>query len=145
MEILDRIFPGVMRRMEVGALVLACVLCSCARDSSHPSSPAKDAGNSVATFLRNAERQAETDEQRKEIQRALGDMLKQSPAQLRQARYADYTGKPNSWSITDVLRHYFVPNPQVALDDSRFFEDFQAPEARGVIQHQLDEVTKALP
>jgi hypothetical protein len=133
-----------VRRLGLAALLLACLLCACTRRNSSPAAAEPTNENSVAAFLKNADRQAETDEQRKEIQRALHDMLDQSPAQLRQMRYADYSGQANAWTVTELLRHYFVPNPPEALDDAHFFQDVRAAEARAAIQHQLDEVTRAL-
>ena len=112
------------------------------RDSASPA-PGVNGDNSVATFLNNAERQAETDEQRGEIQRALQDMLVKSSPELQQLRYADYTGQANKWSIIELLRHYFVPNPPAALDQRRFFQDVRAPAARAAVQRQLDELHRA--
>jgi hypothetical protein len=123
---------------------LVCFHCGCGHKGNTPASPAPEQGNSVAAFLKDAERQSETDDQRKEIQRALRDMLDKSPEELRRMRYADYTGKANSWSITQLLEHYFVPDPLATLDDQRFFLDVRAPAARAAIQHQLDEVTRAI-
>ena len=123
-------------------LLLPCFYCGCKPEA--PASPAPLKDNTVAAYLKNAERQSETDEQRKDIQRALRDMLDKSPAELRQMRYPDYAGHANAWSITQLLQHYFVPNPPAALDEQRFFEDVRAPEARAAIQHQLDEVGRAL-
>jgi hypothetical protein len=94
--------------------------------------------------LKNAERQTETDEQRREIQRALRDMLDRPPTELQQIRYANYAGQVNMWSITQLLQHYFVPNPAAALDETRFYQDVHAPAAREAIQHQLAEVSRAL-
>jgi hypothetical protein len=122
-------------------LLLPWFCCGCGHGGT--SSPAPDKDNSVAAFLQNAERQSETDEQRKEIQRALRDMLDKSPAELRQTRYPDYTGQANAWSIKQLLQHYFVTNPPAALDEQRFFQDVRAPAARAAIQHQLDEVSRA--
>jgi len=70
-------------------------------------------------------------------------MLDKSPTELRQIRYTDYTGQVNKWSITQLLQHYFVPNPPAGLDETRFYEDVHAPAARATIQHQLDEVSRA--
>lgn len=112
-----------------------------------PGSPAATGpknGNSVAAFLRNAERQTETDEQRKEVQRALRDMLEKPPAELRQIRYSDYAGKKNEWSVTQLLQHYFVPSRPAALDETHFYEDLKAPAARAAVQRQLNKVTRAL-
>ncbi|MFN0101518.1 MAG: hypothetical protein ACKV2U_05440 [Bryobacteraceae bacterium] len=123
-------------------LLLPCFYSGCTREDASSPAPATD--NSVVAFLNNAERQSETDHQRKEIQRALSDMLDKSPAELRQMRYQDYAGQANAWSITQLLRHYFVPDPPVALDERRFFEDVPAPAARAAIQRKLDEVARAI-
>lgn len=125
-------------------LLLTCLHAACNHEGPSPVSPSSNTENSIDTFLKNAERQSETDDQRREIQRALRDMLNKSPEELRQTRYADYTGTANAWSITELLQHYFVPNPPAALDEKRFFEDLSAPAARAAIQHQLDEVSRAL-
>jgi hypothetical protein len=108
------------------------------------SAPAVAASNSVAAFFSHAERQAETDDQRREIQRALRDMLGKTPAELRQLRYADYEGKPQAWSVTELLQRYFVPRPPMKLSEERFYKDVTAPNARAAIRRQLDAVTRAL-
>ena len=100
--------------------------------------------NSVATYLEHAEIQAETDEQRQEIRRALSDMLKEPTAELRTRRYADYQGTPNMWSITRLLTAYFVPQTPQSLEPKRFYEDVGKPEAKSAIQRQLDEISRAL-
>ena len=41
-------------------------------------------------------------------------------------------------------RGNIVPNPPAALDEKRFYEDHGEPAARAAIQHQLDEVSRAL-
>ena len=125
-----------MKLKIVIALFLGCVVCACQRDNAHNN------GNSVAAFLTNAEKQAETDDQRTEIQRALHDMVDKPPAELRRMRYADYTGKVNQWSIIQLLVHYFVPNPPAALDETKFYQDVQAPAARAAIRRQLDELSR---
>ncbi len=103
-----------------------------------------DRDNSVSAFLTNAERQAETDEQRVQIRQALSDLLDRSPKDLQEIRYPDYSGQANQWDIMQLLQHYFVPNPPAALNQSRFFKEVRAPEARIAIQHQLDDVNRAL-
>ena len=133
-----------MRSAAIAALLLACVQCACVRDSGSTATPSPNQENSVAAFLKSAERQAETNEQRKEIQRALRDMLNKPPAELRQVRYADYAGKADSWSITQLLQRFFVPVPPAALDEARFYQDVVAPAARAAVQHQLDQVSRTL-
>jgi len=128
----------------LAAFLLVSTLVGCSREQSSSSPQVSQSENSVVAFLRNAERQSETDDQRKEIQRALRDMLERSPVELKRLRYADYGGQPNVWSVTQLLQHYFVPSPLATLDEERFFQDFSSPEAREVIKQQLDAVTTAL-
>jgi len=138
------LFKSIHWRTGIVVILAACIHCACRRADPSPASPMPDTGNSAAAYLKNAERQSETDEQRREIQRALRDMLDRSPTVLRQARYADYAGQTKAWSITDLLEHYFVPNPLSTLNHQRFFEEIRAPAARAAIQHQLDEINRAL-
>jgi hypothetical protein len=119
-------------------------LCACRSAAPPAVSSPSNPENSVAAFLKNAERQSEDDGQRREIQRGLRDMLEKSPAELRQARYQDYQGHENAWSITELLKHYFVPDPLMTLDDQRFFQEFREQAARAAIQQQLDAVDRAL-
>ena len=100
--------------------------------------------NAVVAFLAHAELQAETNSQRQEISKALGDLLHKSPSDLRDSRYADYEGHAGAWSITELLRHYFVPNPPMKLEDKDFFADVSAPAARASIRKQQNAVTHSL-
>src|SRR4051812_30346200 len=97
------------------------VLCSCHTPDATANRARQE--NSIAIFLNGAERQSETHAQRLEIQRALHDMLDKPPDDLRRMRYANYAGQPGAWSITELLRHYFVPPSPVAIDARRFFSD----------------------
>ena len=71
-------------------LLLTCLHAACNHEGPSPVSPSSNTENSIDTFLKNAERQSETDDQRREIQRALRDMLNKSPEELRQT--LDHTG-----------------------------------------------------
>jgi hypothetical protein len=104
----------------------------------------KHARNSVVEYLENAELQVETDAQRREIQRALSDMLDKSTAELRTRKYADYQGTPNTWTIPRLLIAYFVPRTPQNLESKRFYEDVSKPEAKVAIRHKLDEIGRAL-
>ena len=100
--------------------------------------------NTVARYLTGAELQAEDDGQRREIARALDDMIQRSTPELRTRRYADYQGRASAWSVTDVLQHYFVPREPMTLESQRFYEDVGQAEARAAIQQQLDRVRSRL-
>jgi hypothetical protein len=133
----------VIRTYASAVLFLVYLQCACTRDRDSRASPSSTSENSVAAFLKNAERQSETDEQRKEIQQGLRDMLDKPLDELRHTRYSDYEGVPKKWSITQLLSHFFVPNPPAALDEERFYQDVRAPAAREAIQRQLDAVSRA--
>ncbi len=122
------------------ALLLALALVGCHRQSV----PTAE-GNTVAAYLGGAERQAETDEQRREISRALHDTLELAPAELKGRRYADYGMNPDAWTVVEVLSHYFVPASPVALEDASFYRDVEDPAARAAIQEQLDALESATP
>jgi hypothetical protein len=115
-----------------------------AGSSSDPDATLPASGNSVAAFLRGAESQCEDDRQCHEIQRALRDMLEKSPAALRQARYEDYQGHANAWSITELLNRYFVADLLKTVDEQRFFQDYREPAAQAAIRQQLDDIDRAL-
>lgn len=100
--------------------------------------------NAVVQYLDGAELQAETDAQRREIARALQDMLKKPAAQLRAQRYAGDSGKPGELSITDLLRAHFVPTRPASLDANQFYREVRQPEARAAIRKQLESVKRAL-
>ena len=102
--------------------------------------------NVVAQYLANADRQYETDEQRTEIIRALEDMLTEKPEVLRVRRYADYQGNKNAWSLTTLIRQYFVPVQRMPdWSEDAFYRDVSKPEARQAIREQLSALKKDIP
>jgi hypothetical protein len=66
--------------------------------------------NTVVAYLQGAERQSEDMDQRREIEKALNDMLTVSPDELRKRRYANYQMQPGAWTIIDVFHKYFLPS-----------------------------------
>jgi len=99
--------------------------------------------NTVTLYLTGAQRQAETLDQRQEIQRALRDMLELPPEQLRDKRYANYQMEPGSWTAIDILeRYYFPESPLTMLVPETFYRDVALPPAREAIQRHLDRITK---
>jgi len=138
--------PVALMKARLTSLLLILTLTGvgCQKQKVSPASAPTSHQNSVVAYLGNAERQSETDDQRREIQKALEDMLRMTPSELKAQRYADYEGKPGAWSVTELLKHYFVPDPMMALDDEQFYKDVGAAEARAAIQRQLDAVKQAL-
>jgi hypothetical protein len=77
--------------------------------------------NTVIAYLQGAERQSEDLDQRREIEKALNDMLTLSPDELRKRRYANYQMEPGAWTIIQLLHGYFVPQELKGLDEARFY------------------------
>jgi hypothetical protein len=97
--------------------------------------------NVVAQFLGHADRQYESEEQRIEIMRALGDMLSKPAEALRAQRYEDYQGAQEAWPLTTLLKRYFVPTePIPEWDDDAFYRDVSKWEARQAIRRQLSKL-----
>jgi hypothetical protein len=146
---LGRQADSTSRRAKVRALAwVAGVLSACV-----PSLVLSDVGvawnsasseNSVVQFLDGAERQTETDQQRRVVRRALTDMLRLPPKSLQKRRYPDYEGYAGVWSIREVLRHYFVPRRPSSLQGENFDSEYLAAEGQAVIRRQLAGVEKAL-
>jgi hypothetical protein len=108
----------------------ALTSCSIGLQNRHP--------NVVAQFLGRADRQYESEAQRVEMMHALDDMLTKPAADLRKQRYADHQGNRDAWSLTTLLRRYFVPTVHVAdWDLETFYRDLSGAEAREAIRQQL--------
>ena len=113
---------------------------ACAHDVARGnlnSASSSEAGkpNQVVEYLDGAERQAETDEQRRELLRALEDLRTLDPATLKQRHYADYEDKPGQWTLVQVLQKYFVPRKPCAIDEGLYW-DAQSKRAREVVEQQ---------
>jgi hypothetical protein len=93
--------------------------------------------NEVVLYLAQAERQSETDDQRREVRRALEDLLTLPPDQLRQRRYADYQMHPNQWTLPTLLMRHFVPPELHSIDTEALYRDAQAPIAKDAIRAQI--------
>jgi hypothetical protein len=93
--------------------------------------------NEVVVYLKGAERQAETNDQRLEIRRALVDLASLPVDQLRGRRYADYEMRTGKWTLATLLARYFVPSEPHVLNEETLYRDAQLPEARAVINDQI--------
>jgi hypothetical protein len=111
---------------------------ACAHGTATPAHSARaGAPNQLVLYPDGAERQAETDEQRREILRALEDLRTMSPAALSQRRYADYEDKPEQWTLVQLLQKYFVPRELCSIDEETLHRDAQTPRAREVVEQQI--------
>lgn len=113
-----------------------------AKDAIASNSPSTR--NVVARYLEGAELQAETDGQRREIARALQDMLDLPVAELRKQRYSDHSGNAGAWTVTDLLPAYYVSRRPMKLDPERFYREVGQPEAKAIVRKQLRRIQKAL-
>jgi hypothetical protein len=95
--------------------------------------------NAVTSFFKDAELQAETDEQRQEIKIVLLDMLNLNTNELKAKKYPDYQGHINQWDVIKFANSYFVPSSPMVLSPDTFFEDLLKPEARAVIQELINQ------
>lgn len=123
---------------------IAVTLCLYSAGCTRTPAAAPSAVNTVVAYLRGAELQAETNDQRREVLRALDDLLDKSPAELRNARYSDTSGHKDTRTVIEMLRAHFVPEQPTALDPERFYQDVATPEARSVIQMQRERVRAAI-
>lgn len=141
---------GVLKAALAAALTCAIACCATAPPAATGDTAAVPAAdeNEVVRYLKGAERQAETDDQRREIRRALEDLATLPAPELRKKRYADASMKPGQWSLATLLRKYFVPAELHTIDEERLYEDAQRPEARAVVKGQItaiDENRQASP
>jgi hypothetical protein len=122
----------------IAALTVALTV-ACAHGAAGPTvSGTAQEMNQVVLYLNGAERQAETDEQRQEILRALEDLRTLTPQALTQRRYADYENKPGQWTLVQLLEKYFVPSlGSCSIDEETLYRDAQSPRAREVIEQQV--------
>lgn len=99
--------------------------------------------NAVATYFSGAEIQAETDEQRAEVRKALADMLALNADELKAKRYADFAGTANRRTVVELIANHVVPSAPHMLDASVFFADVKSPQAQIAVRAKLDELNKS--
>lgn len=97
--------------------------------------PARE--NRVVTFLTVAELQIETADQRKELKRALEDILKLSPEQLQKRRYANYRMENGVWTLPKILSAYYLPNKPMLIDSGHFYRDVSTKKSKSVVKEKL--------
>jgi hypothetical protein len=101
--------------------------------------------NLVVQFFSDADLQAETRTQLREIRRALDDALTLPVSQWRARRYADYTMTANRWTFGKLISAYFLSSAPIDPKSEKFYEDCKKPEAAAVLQGRLAEVEQAIP
>ena len=98
--------------------------------------------NPVANYLRGAELQCETDEQRANIVTALNDALTLPRESLAARRYKNYQGQEGQWDLPTLISRHFVPDHAGAILGDHFYRDVKAREAQAVIRQILQRIQK---
>ena len=98
--------------------------------------------NPVANYLRGAELQCETDEQRANIVTALNDALTLPGDTLAVRRYKNYQGQEGQWDLPTLIYRHFVPDHSGAVLGDHFYRDVKAREAQAVIRQILQRIQK---
>jgi hypothetical protein len=116
-------------------LIVACAQRAGRRTADSPF--AEHEINQVVIYLDRAERQAETDAQRREMLHALDDLRSLDALALGQRRYADYENRPGQWTLVQLMQKYFVPRQPCSIDEETFYRHAQASEARKVVEQHI--------
>lgn len=98
--------------------------------------------NPVANYLRGAELQCETDEQRANIITALNDALTLPGDSLAVRRYKNYQGQEGQWDLPMLIYRHFVPDHLGAMLGKRFYRDVKAKETQEVIRQILERIKR---
>ena len=98
--------------------------------------------NPVANYLRGAELQCETDEQRANIVTALNDALTLPGDSLAARRYKDYQGQEGQWDMPTLIYRHFVPDHLGAMLGKHFYRDVKAREAQEIIRQIVQRIQK---
>jgi hypothetical protein len=98
--------------------------------------------NPVADYLRGAELQCETDEQKANIATALNDALTLPGDTLAARRYKNYQGQEGQWDLPTLIYRHFVPDHTGAVLGDHFYRDVKARVAQEVIRQILERIKK---
>jgi hypothetical protein len=128
-------------RKRIGLLAFGCLV-ACRHGASLPSSTvdAPPSVNQVVAYLDGAELQVETEQQAREVLRALEDLRTLSPSALAARRYAGYAMEPAIWRLPELLSKYFVPREMTPLNESALYRDAQDPKARAVVSRHIQAI-----
>ncbi len=142
-------FRSVLQYLRIFAVfVFGGLLFACAQAQTAPAKGEKGnaaPANLVVRYFSDADLQAETRQQLREIRRALNDALTLPVAELRKRRYADYTMAPDRWTFGKLVGSYFMSTQPVDPESKKFYEDSKKPEATEVLKRRLAEVEEAIP
>jgi hypothetical protein len=85
-------------------------------------------------FFYNVEVQFDTDFQRKEIIKALNDMLTLDTVSLKNKKYSNYNQEGEFWTITELIYKYFVPDDQNKTLGDNFFSDIKNSNVSNILK-----------
>jgi hypothetical protein len=100
--------------------------------------------NALVVYLRGAEVQAETDAQRRELRRALADLLERPAAEWAARRYAGARGEPGQRDMVQVLRAHLLPAAPLSLDTDDLKASAGQPAARAALRELVDRLDRDL-
>jgi hypothetical protein len=73
-------------------------------------------------------------------------MLSKPAQELRAQRYADYEGHKGAWTLTMLVKSYFVPTRPVSdWSEAEFYQDVSKPDVQTEIRKQLSAIEKEVP
>jgi hypothetical protein len=85
-------------------------------------------------FFYKVEVQCDTDFQRKEIIKALNDMLTLDTISLKNKKYSNYNQEGEFWTITELIHKYFVPDDQNKTLGDNFFSEIKKSNVRNILK-----------
>jgi len=89
------------------------------------------------SYLDNVEIQYETEEQKKNIKKALNDILTLNTEELKKQRYDDYRGNKNQWDIITLIMRYFVPDEKNKTLGNNFYKEIKKNNVKAKIKKIL--------
>jgi hypothetical protein len=128
-----------------GGLLLACAQAQTVPAAAKGEKRNVTSENLVVRYFADADLQAETRQQLREIRRALEDALTLPIAELRIRRYADYTMTVDRWTFGKLIGSYFMSAQPMDTESENFYEDSKKPEAVATLKRRLTEVEEAIP
>jgi hypothetical protein len=123
-------------------LLAVVLLAACRHGAASPATVgAPPPVNQVVAYLDGAELQVETEQQVREVLRALEDLRTLAPAALQARRYPGYGMEPAVWTLRQLLSKYFIPRDITAqLDETAIYQDAQDPKARAVVSRHIQAI-----
>jgi hypothetical protein len=145
-----QMFRSVLQALRTFTAIVSIGLSfACAQAQTAPAVEEEKAGtasmNLVVRYFSDADLQAETQQQLREIRQALNDAITLPVAELCVRRYANYMMTPDRWAFGKLIGSYFLSTAPIDPESKEFCEDSKKPEAATVLKRRLAEVDEAIP